>query len=173
MIFRNFLNAVIFFNLQLIGSLDTKRQIYPTWEKIFQDIKNNSLKHYLKHPIDICLEEVMRNFTYLQVTWVSIKSICFTICSETWHFTLGNPFTYLGINITRLFCYFCGKCSFRLILPILMYWRAFPVIFQYDFMFVKPHDVPPRLCFNVQTEIRFWVEQLRFTTPTLWKLKYV
>ena len=36
-------------------------------------------------------------------------------------------------------------------------------------MFVKPHDVPPLLCFNMQTEMRFWVEQLLFTTPTLWK----
>ena len=30
-------------------------------------------------------------------------------------------------------------------------------IFQFDFMFVKPHDVPPLLCFNVQIEMRFWV----------------
>ena len=36
-------------------------------------------------------------------------------------------------------------------------------------MFVKPHDVPPQLCFNVQTEMWFGVEQLLFTTPTLWK----
>ena len=42
-------------------------------------------------------------------------------------------------------------------------------IFQFDFMFVKPHDVPPLLCFNVQTEMRFGVDQLLFTMPTLWK----
>ena len=36
-------------------------------------------------------------------------------------------------------------------------------------MFVKPHDVPPLLCVNVQIEMRFGVEQLLFTTPTLWK----
>ena len=42
-------------------------------------------------------------------------------------------------------------------------------IFQFDFMFVKPHDVPPLLCFNVQTEMRFWLEQLFFTPPTVWK----
>ena len=36
-------------------------------------------------------------------------------------------------------------------------------------MFVKPHDVPPLLCLNVQTEMRFGVEQFLFTTPTLWK----
>ena len=42
-------------------------------------------------------------------------------------------------------------------------------IFQFDFMFVKPHDVPPLLCFNVQTEMRFGVEQLLFTMATLWK----
>ena len=29
-------------------------------------------------------------------------------------------------------------------------------------MVVKPHDVPPLLCFNVQTEMRFGVEQLMF-----------
>ena len=29
-------------------------------------------------------------------------------------------------------------------------------------MFVKPRDVPPLLCFNVQTEMRFGVEQLLF-----------
>ena len=42
-------------------------------------------------------------------------------------------------------------------------------IFQFDFMFVKPRDVPPLLCANVQTKMRFGVEQLVFTTPTLWK----
>ena len=31
-------------------------------------------------------------------------------------------------------------------------------IFQFDFMFVKPHDVPPLLCANMQTEMRFGVE---------------
>ena len=45
-------------------------------------------------------------------------------------------------------------------------------IFQFDFMFVKLHDVPPLLCFNVLTEMRFWVEQLLFTTSTLWKHVY-
>ena len=42
-------------------------------------------------------------------------------------------------------------------------------IFQFDFMLVKPHDVPPLLCANVQIEMRFVVEQLVFTTPTFWK----
>ena len=36
-------------------------------------------------------------------------------------------------------------------------------------MFVKPHDVPPLFCFNVQTEVRFSLLQLLFTAPTLWK----
>ena len=31
-------------------------------------------------------------------------------------------------------------------------------ISQFDFMFVKPHDVLPLLCFDVQNEMRFWVE---------------
>ena len=42
-------------------------------------------------------------------------------------FTQGNPFAYPGINITHPFCYLRGKCSFRLIWPIFMYWRAFAV----------------------------------------------
>ena len=41
--------------------------------------------------------------------------------------------------------------------------------FQFDFMFVKPHEVPPLLYANVQTEMGFGVEQFLFTTPTLWK----
>ena len=83
--------------------------------------------------------------------------------------TPGNPFTNPGINITRPFCYLRGKCSFRL---IFLYWRTFPVGSIYisvRFMFVKPHDVPPLLCFNVQTEMKFCAEQLLFTTPTIWK----
>ena len=35
-------------------------------------------------------------------------------------------------------------------------------IFQFDFMFPKPHDLPQLLCANVQTEMRFGVEQLLF-----------
>ena len=92
MIFQNFPNVVIFFNLQLIGSLDTKQQIYPAWENIFQDIKNNSLKHYLRFPIGIWPEGIMSNYTYLQVIWVSIKSICFTISFEMWHFNTCSEY---------------------------------------------------------------------------------
>ena len=81
--------------------------------------------------------------------------------------TLGNPFAKPGINITRPFCYLRGKCSFRL---IFLYWGAFPVGSRYisvRFMFAKPHDVPPLLCFNVQTEMKLCAEQLLFTTPTI------
>ena len=35
-------------------------------------------------------------------------------------------------------------------------------MFQFDFMFVKPHDVHALLCFNVQTEMWFWLQQLLF-----------
>ena len=87
--------------------------------------------------------------------------------------TLGNPFANPGINVTRPFCYLRGKCSFRL---IFLYWRAFPVgsgHISVRFMFVKPHDVPPLLCFNVQTEMKFSAEQILFTTPTIWKHELV
>ena len=33
-------------------------------------------------------------------------------------------------------------------------------IFQFDFMFMKPRDVPPLLCLNVQTDMRFLLQQL-------------
>ena len=55
---------------------------------------------------------------------------------------------------------------------MIMYWRVFPVGSKHisvGFYFVKPHDVPPLLCFNLQIEMRFGVEQLLFTTPTPWK----
>ena len=35
-------------------------------------------------------------------------------------------------------------------------------MFQFDFMFVKPHDAPPLLCANVQIEMRFVGEQILF-----------
>ena len=35
-------------------------------------------------------------------------------------------------------------------------------IFQFDFMFVKPYDVPPLLCVNVHTEMRFRLKQPLF-----------
>ena len=33
-------------------------------------------------------------------------------------------------------------------------------IFRFDFMFTKPHDVPSMFCFNVQTDMRFLLQQL-------------
>ena len=87
--------------------------------------------------------------------------------------TLDNPFANPGINVTRPFCYLRGDCSFRL---IFLYWRAFPVgstHISVRFMFVKPPDVPPLLCFNMQTEMKLCAEQLLFTTPTIWKHELV
>ena len=47
---------------------------------------------------------------------------------------------------------------------LLLTWQMF---ISTDFMFVKPHDVPPLLCFYVQTEMRFGVEQLLTITMTI------
>ena len=47
------------------------------------------------------------------------------------------------------------------------HFRSDPDIFQFDFKFVKPHDVPPLLCFNVQTEMGFGVEQLFYNAYPL------
>ena len=46
-------------------------------------------------------------------------------------------------------------------------------IFQFNFMFVKSHDVPPLFCVNVENDMRFLWQQffmttVFFTTPTLW-----
>ena len=46
-----------------------------------------------------------------------------------------------------------------------MYWRAFPIGSRHisvRFYVCETHNVLPLLCFNVQTEMRFWVEQLLF-----------
>ena len=86
--------------------------------------------------------------------------------------TLGNPSTYPGINITRPSVIYVENVHFDWFNQYLCTGEHFQSdldIFQFVFMFVKPHDVPLLLCFNVQTEMRFWVEQLLFTTPTLWK----
>ena len=80
--------------------------------------------------------------------------------------TPGNPFAYPGINITRPFCYLRGKCSSDWLNQYLCngeYLQSDLDIFQFYFMFVKPHDVAPLLYANVQTEMRFGVEQLLFS----------
>ena len=41
----------------------------------------------------------------------------------------------------------------------LTHWRIYVSV---NYMLVKPPDVLPLLCFNVQTEMRFWVEQFLF-----------
>ena len=43
------------------------------------------------------------------------------------------------------------------------------ILTDFNNIFVKPHDVPLLLCFDVQTEVRFRLKQVFFTTPTLWK----
>ena len=42
-------------------------------------------------------------------------------------YTPGNPFAYPGINKAHPSCCLRGKCSFRLIQSVFMYWRAFAV----------------------------------------------
>ena len=78
--------------------------------------------------------------------------------------TLGNPFAYPGINISYSVIYV--EMSVLTVLNQYVctgeHLQSDLDIFQFDFMFVKPHDVPPLLCFHVQTEMRFGVEQLLF-----------
>ena len=87
-------------------------------------------------------------------------------------YTLGNPFAYSGITITRPFCCLRGNVHFDWFVQYLCTREHFQSdldIFQFHFMFVKPRDVPPLLCVNVQTEMRFRLKQLILTTPALWK----
>ena len=93
----------------------------------------------------------------------SVPSACLT-CRRT-VYTLGNSFAYPGINITRPFCYVRGKCSFRPIWPIFMYWRAFLVGSRHisvRFYVCETTWCVPLLCFNMQTEMRFGVTLLLF-----------
>ena len=86
--------------------------------------------------------------------------------------TLVNPFAYPGLNLMYPFCYLRGNVHFDWFNQYLCtgeHLQSDLGICQFDFMSAKPHDEPPLLCANVQTEMRFGVEQLVFTTPTLWK----
>ena len=79
--------------------------------------------------------------------------------------TPGNPFAYPGINITRPFSYLRGNVHFDWFNQYLCTGEQFQLdldIFQCGFMFVKPHNVPPLLFVNVQTEMRFRLKQLLF-----------
>ena len=76
--------------------------------------------------------------------------------------TPGNPFAYHGINITHPFCYLRGNVPFDLFNQYLCIGEHFQSdldIFQFDFMSVNPYDVPPLLCVNVHTEMRFRLKQ--------------
>ena len=73
--------------------------------------------------------------------------------------------SYPGINITHPFCYLRGNVHFDWFDQYLCtgeHLQSDLDLFQFDFMFVKPHEVPPLLYANMQTEMRFGVEQLLF-----------
>ena len=61
--------------------------------------------------------------------WMCLDTILAKLPYLFWYqyITLGNPFAHLGRNITHPFWYSRCTCSFGLIQPIFIYWRAFPV----------------------------------------------
>ena len=89
--------------------------------------------------------------------------------------TLDNPFALVGKNTTLTFWYSHGKCSFWLIQPMFMYWKAFPVrswhilvrshvyartCMYLDPWFTEPHHLPPTFCFNIETDVIVLLQQL-------------
>ena len=79
-------------------------------------------------------------------------------CAYFWGYTvstlgnLGNPFAYPGINITCPSVIYMENVHFDWFNQYLYTGEHFQSgldIFQFHFMFVKPHNVPPLLCFNV------------------------
>ena len=85
--------------------------------------------------ISMCIMPQKANYEYWFLS---------TYSSIFYHDTLGNPFAHPGKNITHPFCYLLGKCSFCLINQYLCtgeHLQSDLNIFQFDFMFVKQHDV--------------------------------
>ena len=83
-------------------------------------------------------------FAFISTNWIEKRSNQFTLLG--WYFTLGNRFAHPGKNITHPFCYLRGKWSFDWFYQYLCTGEHFQSgfdIFQFDFKFVKPRDVPP------------------------------
>ena len=69
-------------------------------------------------------------------------------------FKLGNPFAHPGKTLHTPYVIYVGNVNFDWFNQYLFTGEHFQSdldIFQFNFMFVKPHDVPPLLCFNMQT----------------------
>ena len=68
-------------------------------------------------------------------------------------------------NITHPYWYLRGKCPFWLVKQYLCTGEHFESdldILRFNLMVVKPYYVPSLLCFNVQTDVRFWLRQLPY-----------
>ena len=77
--------------------------------------------------------------------------------------TLDNPFVHLWKNDSVPLLILRGKCSSWLIYSCTgEHFQSDLDIFRFDFMFVKPLDVPPLFCFNVQTDMRFVLQWLLY-----------
>ena len=75
-------------------------------------------------------------------------------------YTLGNPFAHPGKNTTHPSVIYVENVHFDWFNKYSCTGEHFQSdldIFQFDLLFVKPHDVPPLLCANMQTEMRFWL----------------
>ena len=97
--------------------------------------------------------------------WNYVYAYGTTVCvsARITNLTMGSPFAYPGINILHPSIIYVENVHFDWFNQYLYTGEHFQSdldIFHFDFMFVKPHDVPPLLCFNVQNEIRFGVERL-------------
>ena len=93
-----------------------------------------------------------------------IREIIFKIKPSLWNLADCSHSPTLE-NIAHPFWEFNGKCSLNWFNQYLCTGEHFQSdlhIFRFDFMSVKPHDVPPLLCINMQTEVRFLLQQLIF-----------
>ena len=75
--------------------------------------------------------------------------------------TQGNPFAHVGKNISYPFWYYVQNVHFDWYNQYLYTGEHFQSdldIFRFDFMFVKPNDMPLLFCFNVQTEMKFLLQ---------------
>ena len=90
---------------------------------------------------------------------------CFPLQPANWLFLAGtnirpgNPFAHLGKRQRPPSDIFVENVHFELFnryLCIGEHIQSDLDIFRFDFMFVKPRDVPPMVCLNMQTDMRFY-----------------
>ena len=70
MAFRDLIDlyVAIIFSIQLVGLMAIEKQQYPQWSNILQDMEGNTLRHILRHSVEIWPDGIMKNYSNLEVS---------------------------------------------------------------------------------------------------------